>query len=57
MRELIANIEPAYRSYTAFQLSALTHQPGTPWDITRREHGTGAVIPNELIRDHYRGML
>ena len=54
---LIEVIEEAYRPYTAVQLSALTHQPGTPWDITRRRHGIGAVIPNELIQNHFRELL
>lgn len=54
---VIESIETVYRPCTAFQLSALTHQPGTPWDITRRKSGIGSVIPSELIRKHYRGFL
>ncbi len=57
MSELIKSIEGVYRPCSAFQLSALTHQPDTPWDLTRREKGIGSVISNELIRDHYRGLL
>ncbi len=53
-RALIEEVAEAYRNYTAVQLSNITHQPGTPWDITLREYGVGAIIPNELIRDHYR---
>ena len=55
--DLVEAMESVYRSCTAFQLSALTHQPGTPWDITRRKSGIGAVIPNELIKEHYRDLL
>ena len=54
---LMGVIEEAYRPYTAAQLSALTHQPGTPWDVTRRRHGIGAVIPNELIQEHFSELL
>ena len=54
---LIESIEAVYRPCSAFQLSALTHQPGTPWDVTRRKSGIGSVIPNALIREHYRGFL
>ena len=55
--DLVKSMELVYRPCTAFQLSALTHQPGTPWDITRRKSGIGSVIPNELIKEHYRGLL
>jgi len=57
MNKLVKSMEEVYRPCTAFQLSALTHQPNTPWDITRREKGIGSVIPNELIRNHYRVLL
>ena len=57
MSDLVEAIESVYRSCAAFQLSALTHQPGTPWDITRRKNGIGSVIPNELIEEHYRNLL
>lgn len=56
-RELVAVIEEAYRPYTAVQLSALTHKPGTPWDITRRNFGIGAVIDNKLIQQHFKELL
>ena len=56
-KALIGVIEEAYRPYTAVQLSALTHQPGTPWDVTRRKHGIGAVIPDELIQNHFKELL
>ena len=55
--KLLEHFEQLYRPWTPFQLSSLTHQPGTPWDVTRRKDGIGAVIPNALIRDHYREML
>lgn len=54
--DLIQGVESVYRPCTPFQLSALTHQPGTPWDITLRKSGIGAVIPNDLIQEHYRGL-
>ena len=56
-RDLVAVIEEAYRPYTAVQLSALTHKPGTPWYVTRRKSGIGAVIDNELIRRHFQELL
>ena len=52
-RNMVEVIEDAYRKCTALDLSGLTHQPGTPWDIVQREYGVGAIIPNELIQEHY----
>lgn len=51
-------VEQVYRIYggqTGIQLSSLTHQPGTPWDITW-ESGKqmNATIPSDLIAEHYR---
>ena len=53
-RDLIASVVDAYSSYTAIELSSITHQEDTPWDITRRKYGIGAIIPNELIESHYK---
>lgn len=43
-----------YMPMTALQLSTLTHQPGTPWSITRGKREM--VIPNELIKEHFKGI-
>ncbi len=52
-RDVIEQVHEVYGDFTALQLSALTHKPGTPWDVTYREYGAGVIIPNELIRDYY----
>ena len=57
MESLIKDVEEVYRECTAYQLSALTHQPNTPWDITRRKSGVGSEIPNRLIEEHYKSKL
>lgn len=41
-----------YMPFTATQLSALTHKPGTPWSITRDKGET--IIPNSLVQEHFR---
>lgn len=52
-----------YEALTGRQLSALTHQPGTPWSVTRAEHGVPddaacqIEISDDLIRSHYRKAL
>ena len=57
MSGLVNHFVHLYRPFSPFQLSALTHQPDTPWDITRRRNGIGSVIPTYLIRDHYRKLI
>ena len=44
-----------YEDYTAGQLSALTHAPGTPWSKVRDQdpYKRNAIIPNDLIKRHY----
>ena len=53
---MIELVERGYRHCTGTDLSRLTHQPNTPWDVTRRRSGIGSVIPNPLILEHYRAM-
>lgn len=50
--EIFSRVITKYANFSALQLSALTHQDGTPWSITRANGGT--VIPNELIKQHFR---
>lgn len=48
----------AYKHYNGWQLSDITHQPGTPWDIVWRQNGgserRGSPIPQQLIADYYK---
>lgn len=53
---LINQIWDVYGSCTGGQLSTLTHQKGTPWDITYNEFGLNSVIPKDLIQEHYAEM-
>ena len=53
-KDLMAKVWEAYKGFTAIQLSALTHQPNTPWAITRSLIGHRAPISNDLIKQHYR---
>ena len=52
--EAIQLVHDVYSDFSAIQLSALTHRLGTPWDITRKQYGLGAVIPDELILGHFK---
>ncbi|QHJ80868.1 MAG: hypothetical protein [Bacteriophage sp.] len=52
-KELINTVWNVYKEYDAFQLSALTHQPNTPWSIIKERDGEGCIIDNETIKKHY----
>jgi len=55
-KNLIQQVWDIYGKYSGLQLSALTHKPDTPWDITRKCVGNGAAISNDLIEEHYRSL-
>ena len=52
---IIRAVEKNYRPFSGPKLSSMTHQKGSPWDITVKKHGlVNAVIPNDLIQRHYQ---
>jgi uncharacterized phage-associated protein len=58
--EINSFLDAIWKSYGKFdgiQLSAMTHQPNTPWDIVWNKQGGSrqnyAIIPNDLIKQHY----
>nr|WP_314580756.1 type II toxin-antitoxin system antitoxin SocA domain-containing protein [uncultured Pseudomonas sp.] len=56
--ELLEKVWSIHGKDDGLKLSALTHQPDTPWDRTWRLSGgaryQGAIIPNEWIDQHYK---
>ncbi len=58
---LLDKIWDVYCDYSGPQLSTLTHQKDTPWDIVWNKLGgknkKGTLIPNGLIEDHYKQKL
>lgn len=55
---LINGVLKAYKEYSAWGLSAITHQPGTPWHTVYAGGGVqGSIIPNEIIRDYYKSRV
>lgn len=49
----------SYKRYTALELSAMTHELGTPWTITAQQDGgpRKQAIDNELIRNHFTEII
>lgn len=54
--EIIADVFRAYSKLSGTALSALTHEPGTPWDKARGE-GLHIPIPDSEIREYYKGQI
>ena len=52
---ILNEVYDVYGQWTGFQLSALTHQPGTPWYGTKQRQPLGRkeVIPRDVIQEHY----
>jgi uncharacterized phage-associated protein len=51
---VITQVWKHYGTFSGVQLSTLTHQSGTPWDITWKSRGRSGVISNDLIEQHYK---
>jgi uncharacterized phage-associated protein len=52
---IIEKVWRAYGNYTGFQLSNITHRPGSPWSQAREQMSN--IIPNESIMAYYRRLL
>ncbi len=53
---IIRNVWDAYGKYSGPQLSAITHQEGTPWSGVWASNPY-SIIPNNLISKHYHKLL
>jgi uncharacterized phage-associated protein len=56
-QSILDSVFQKYGKLSGVSLSSLTHREGTPWDLTWKSFGQNAVIPRELIRDHYQRVL
>jgi len=54
-RGLLESVWNTYKNKSGIYLSMLTHEPGSAWEISRRDAGAwySPVIPNSLIRDEF----
>ena len=55
--DLIEQVYEGYSDLTGIQLSQLTHAEGTPWHEVWNETGSNSIIPDELIKEHYRDIM
>jgi len=58
---LLQKVWDVYKRFDGVQLSTMTHQKGTPWDIVWNEMGgkdrLDVIIPDDIIEDHYKKLL
>jgi uncharacterized phage-associated protein len=52
VRKLLRRVWEVYGHMSGSQMSYLSHQPGTPWEITWNKQKY-VVIPNDLIKVHF----
>ncbi|WP_300526944.1 type II toxin-antitoxin system antitoxin SocA domain-containing protein [Maricaulis sp.] len=53
-KDLIGSVFEAYKGLSGVQLSALTHQPNTPWDQAWKIPGRNTTIKDEAIKAHFK---
>lgn len=53
---IVGQVCKVYGERSGVELSTLTHQAHSPWDVTWRKYGKSAVIPNDVIEEHYRSL-
>lgn len=56
-KKLIDMVWKKYKGKEGIELSALTHEPDTPWFKTWHEGGRNTPIQNEIISEHYNALL
>lgn len=62
-RALVDAVLENYGGLSGLQLGELTHRAGTPWTMTREQHGVAegdsstVVIPKDRIEAHYKSRL
>jgi uncharacterized phage-associated protein len=52
-RAIIDRVWDVYGGFKAFQLSALTHAPNSPWERAYVPGGRNRVIPRDWIADYF----
>lgn len=56
-RSIVDGIFKAYGNLSGLRLSSLTHRVGSPWERTWSTYGQNAVIPQSLIKTHYKNVI
>ncbi len=51
--DLIEQVYDVYIDFSGILLSQMTHAEGSPWRKIWDTHGRNAIIPNDLIEEHF----
>ena len=54
---ILDRVLEVYGPLTGIELLRLTHKKGSPWSRYYKKGKRGIVIPNDVIKDHYKGLL
>lgn len=54
---VLDRVVATYGKHDGIVLSAATHKPGTPWDVTWSTFGKNSDISNDLIENFYTNLL
>jgi uncharacterized phage-associated protein len=56
-KKLLDKVWDVHKDYNGLQLSTITHEPGSPWDLAWNRDGGNStpckIIPNDSIKDYY----
>lgn len=55
--QAVRSVWEAYRDHSAWSLSSISHQEGSPWDQVWNYGGRYSVIPDGLTRDYYQNRI
>ncbi|RNJ74961.1 MAG: DUF4065 domain-containing protein [Nitrosopumilus sp. D6] len=53
IKDILDRVLEAYGDMTGNELSAITHEKGTPWHICYRKNEFSIEIPDDIIKNHY----
>jgi uncharacterized phage-associated protein len=57
VRQVLDKVWDSYAKFTASQLGTLTHQANTPWSEVFDPNELYTVIPNDVIKEHYKEII
>lgn len=55
-RAILDGVLDAYGGFSGIELTSMTHVKGSPWMRCYKRGAPERQIPNDVIRDHYRGL-
>lgn len=57
VRSILDRVLDVYGPLSGIELLKLTHKKGSPWSKYYKKGRRDIVIPNDIIKEHYKGLL